>query len=288
MKKTILITMLLIIAMTSIVMANPITNLKFQIDGIPLDIPESYGTPFIDSASRTQIGVRFFSETLGHKIDWNSQTWTVTVDDEISIKIGDYKIYTSNGVVEIDSPAVLINGRTFLPLRFISEILGYEISYEGPKNSNNFHHTVNIITNNKENSTTQINEGYIDFGKDLRKDKVLEDFLKSKYGDSYTIYTNFTEIENPGPMSSILLIKSEFEGSDVWKLVVKKHNGNQETIEFLVKHIFGESAGSNIWNWLQDDDTSDANQWVKMSDNVEIYFDTDSATSGAVFYIKNI
>lgn len=121
-----------------------ITNVKISLNGTPLDIPTSYGYPFIDNQSRTIIPLRIISERLGHKVEWDNTTQTAIIDGEISIKIGEKAVKTPNGDVKMDTVAILKDSRTYVPLRFVVEALGYEVSYNGPNRANNYQHMVDI------------------------------------------------------------------------------------------------------------------------------------------------
>uniref|UniRef100_UPI00055015FA copper amine oxidase N-terminal domain-containing protein n=1 Tax=Alkaliphilus transvaalensis TaxID=114628 RepID=UPI00055015FA len=90
--------------------------------------------PFVDANSRTQVPVRFVSEALGAKVDWNSSQQKVTVvlnDREIILYIGDKNYLVNGASQEMDTEALLKEGRTFVPLRFVSEALGANVRWDG-------------------------------------------------------------------------------------------------------------------------------------------------------------
>ena len=89
--------------------------------------------PFIDKSSgRTLVPVRFISEALGFDVTYNEKTKEVTIrnnDTVVVIKIGS-KIATVNGKsVTLDVAPVIQNGRTFVPVRFISETMGFKVEW---------------------------------------------------------------------------------------------------------------------------------------------------------------
>ena len=89
--------------------------------------------PFIDkNSSRTLVPVRFVSEALGFNVAYSEKTKEVTIKNNktvIVIKIGS-KIATVNGKsVTLDVAPVIQNGRTFVPVRFISETMGFEVDW---------------------------------------------------------------------------------------------------------------------------------------------------------------
>ena len=121
-----------------------ITNVKISLNGVQLNIPSEYGYPFIDNQSRTIIPLRIISERLGHQVEWDNATQTAIIDGEISITIGEKVVKTPNGDIKMDTFAILKGDRTYVPLRFVVEALGYEVSYNGPNYSNGFQHMVDI------------------------------------------------------------------------------------------------------------------------------------------------
>ncbi|HNX29864.1 MAG TPA: stalk domain-containing protein [Syntrophomonadaceae bacterium] len=87
--------------------------------------------PYIDpDASRTMVPIRFVSEALGADVQWqpeNNQAKIVLDDQKILLTIGSKTVYVNGTAAETDSPAVIRDSRTFVPLRFISETLGAEV-----------------------------------------------------------------------------------------------------------------------------------------------------------------
>lgn len=83
---------------------------------------------------RTMLPIRVIAEKLGAKVEWFADTRTVkiTADGiEISLVIGD-SFATANGeTVKLDCPSYIDGGRTFLPLRFVSERLGADVKWDG-------------------------------------------------------------------------------------------------------------------------------------------------------------
>lgn len=73
--------------------------------------------------NRTMVPVRFVAEALGAKVAWDNNTKTAAIElngKKVSLTIGE----TAAGM---DTPAVISNGRTLVPIRYISETLGAEV-----------------------------------------------------------------------------------------------------------------------------------------------------------------
>lgn len=86
---------------------------------------------------RTMVPVRFISEALGLKVDWDGDSQTVFIGDsrEIEVKIGENKIKKSGNTIEIDAKAELKDSRAFVPLRAIAEMTGSKVAWDGNTNT---------------------------------------------------------------------------------------------------------------------------------------------------------
>ena len=85
--------------------------------------------------NRTMLPMRFVCEQgLGCTIDsWDEETLTATVSGygiTVVITIGEEYMLVDNVPVELDAPAELIEGSTFLPLRALGEAFGFGIGWD--------------------------------------------------------------------------------------------------------------------------------------------------------------
>ncbi|MDR2711583.1 MAG: copper amine oxidase N-terminal domain-containing protein [Clostridiales bacterium] len=88
--------------------------------------------------NRLLVPIRTISEATGAKVGWDGKTNTVTVyrkEDRLNLTIGSSVVSYNDITIPLDVAPILKNGRTFLPLRFISEWLGLQVNYEGSFNS---------------------------------------------------------------------------------------------------------------------------------------------------------
>ena len=93
-------------------------------------------TPAYIENGRTMVPLRFISEALGEKVDWKAYTKTVLIgDNKASLVIGEKEIEANGKKIAIDSPAVIKDARTFVPLRAISEILGAKVDWDASTRS---------------------------------------------------------------------------------------------------------------------------------------------------------
>ena len=94
--------------------------------------------PFIVNGS-TMIPLRGLLEEMGAEIGWNGQNKTVTVNNGINVitlQIWNYNVSVTNTkygdvVYSLLNPPIISDSRTFIPIRFVSEQLGYNVSWDG-------------------------------------------------------------------------------------------------------------------------------------------------------------
>lgn len=82
---------------------------------------------------RTMVPMRGIFERLGAQISWDDATKTVTGiknGTEIRIKIDDTNAMVDGETMVLDVPAMITEGRTLVPVRFVSESLGCQVSWD--------------------------------------------------------------------------------------------------------------------------------------------------------------
>ncbi|MCL2388617.1 MAG: copper amine oxidase N-terminal domain-containing protein [Defluviitaleaceae bacterium] len=83
--------------------------------------------PFIDAdTNRTMVPIRAIAEGLGAAVSWNDITRTVTIeleDNFVNITIG-------TPLPDGMGTAVIVHDRTFVPVRYVSEILGADVRWD--------------------------------------------------------------------------------------------------------------------------------------------------------------
>lgn len=88
--------------------------------------------------NRTFVPLRFAGERLGATVDWDNDTQTAIVEKDghkIEMPIGSSTYYLDGEAKTLDAPAELTpstngNSRTMVPVRFVSEALGYQVEWD--------------------------------------------------------------------------------------------------------------------------------------------------------------
>ncbi|HET8999380.1 MAG TPA: stalk domain-containing protein [bacterium] len=107
----------------------PAPYVKVFIDGqlVSLDVPPAI------AAGRVLVPLRGVFNRLGAVVTWDPATQMVLAargDTSISLRIGDTQASINGQPTLMDVPALLVDGRTMVPLRFISQALGAQVSWD--------------------------------------------------------------------------------------------------------------------------------------------------------------
>lgn len=109
-------------------------TIKLTVDSQQVVFPDAQ--PYLDSAHRTMVPIRFVTEAMGADVKWDSNTSTAVISKNgitVNITKGS-KTLTVNSAsgtsyVTMDTVAVVKDGRTFVPIRFVVEALGGFVDY---------------------------------------------------------------------------------------------------------------------------------------------------------------
>lgn len=117
-------------------------NVNIYINNNLQSIPEDMGRAYLDkNTNRVMVPIRYISENLGAQINFYQRKETNTsgiligaIDVLVELDINSTKAKLNLGgedsVVNLDSPAILYDGRTYVPIRFISETLGLNVDWK--------------------------------------------------------------------------------------------------------------------------------------------------------------
>lgn len=107
-------------------------DINILLNNIPLNRLDPQPEPPMLYQNRTLVPMRVIFENLGATVDWDGNTKTITAKKgniEIIIKPGEGSAIINGKTESLDVPALIYNDRTFVPLRFVSQALGYNVEW---------------------------------------------------------------------------------------------------------------------------------------------------------------
>lgn len=116
----------------------PDSSVHIQVNDQLVQFPDAQ--PFIDGNDRLQVPLRFVSESMGFNVYWKA------VGDEVKVSIikGSKTVSVQTGTstgavnghpVSLDTTSELINNRTYVPIRFVTESLGGAVNWDASTDS---------------------------------------------------------------------------------------------------------------------------------------------------------
>ncbi len=120
--------MLLSMGMATLAQTDKVT---VTLDGSEIAFPDAQ--PFVDVRNRTLVPIRFVSEAMGAQVEWENETETVVIykgQDMVRYTIGQPIAYLNGEMLVFDSFGILKEDRTFVPLRFIAEMLSCTVDWQ--------------------------------------------------------------------------------------------------------------------------------------------------------------
>lgn len=113
----------------------PVTEVTVTVDGQEVKFKNQ--DPVIIEG-RTLVPVRGVFEALGAEVEWIGETRQVSVkspDTEVLLTLDSNQYFVNGEAKYLDVPASLINDRTMVPVRAISESLGCKVEWDGNTNT---------------------------------------------------------------------------------------------------------------------------------------------------------
>lgn len=109
------------------------SEISINVNGARLEMDQP---PIIENG-RTLVPLRAVAEALGCNVEWDNTAKTASfVQGDVTavITVGENYILAGDGVYNeefpIDTPAVIKNSRTMIPLRALSECFGYDVKWD--------------------------------------------------------------------------------------------------------------------------------------------------------------
>lgn len=152
MRRSILISVLIIICMSIGVFADSDINIK--INGETVHYNNRSGYPFIDKNSRIQVPLGPTLEKLGATGAWDAKNKVATItrgDITVKATIGTSTILRNGTRIKNDTVSVIREGKTYVPIRAMLEAFGAEVGWDRANR------TVNISIESVSNKDLTLN-----------------------------------------------------------------------------------------------------------------------------------
>ena len=134
---TFLIASILTAGMSTAVFA---ADINVSVDGTPVQWTDA--TPFINEDNRTLVPLRPIANALGLTVTWDSAAKQAVFSDgsfdtifTIDSNICQFSSAFGEAHTEMDTEAVIANGRTYAPARYLAEAFGYTVGWDNASKS---------------------------------------------------------------------------------------------------------------------------------------------------------
>lgn len=143
-KRVVLVTMVGMLGVTSL-MANEVRT--------PIAMSGKVVAEGFSEQGVTYVPLRIVSEMLGAIVDWYTETKTIKISKGNTViiqKIGQDTVKVNDKTIKLESAALIKKDLTYVPLRFVSEILGATVDWDAE--------TKTVFINISEDSETPIKD----------------------------------------------------------------------------------------------------------------------------------
>ncbi len=158
------------------------------------NVLQSYDVMPVIENGRTLVPMRGIFEALGAEIAWDDSTKTVTGkkgDISVSLQIGNNVAKINGEDKTLDVAATIINSRTMVPVRFISEALGCKVEWIADTK------TV-VINSAKLKLAPLVSEVHRDVPKEFTKSNDLKDMLYFTYDEFADQEAQYAKVKEKG------------------------------------------------------------------------------------------
>ena len=288
--KTIIILTLVIMLLMPTINANAYTlvtenKIDIMVDGVIYPQEKGLGECHFDSNGRIQIPIRWLAGITNSNFEWDPETNRIVItkgDRTVEFTINSY-MYKDNGVEkEMDSYAYVRTPeyRTYLPIRFATEPLGYKVDYirnHGQVKESNKTHIVKLtytgkVEGEKEpvdtvNNTVKGVNLKTDFSKSEELQKLKSKFPKLILNEN-GVSAGFSD--NPNAVTPFIF--SNGGGNyDYFKLYFPYDPKNEAKYLEVLKYTleYSVEAGDVIFDRFEDMNTTLSNRNLSKADRAD-------------------
>jgi len=234
------------------------------VNGYKIKFPDT--EPYINTDGRTMVPVRFVSEKLGASVKWEEASQTVILkyaDKEIQMKVGSKEVRVNGETIALDTAAEKHEGRTMVPLRFVSEVLDSTVEWDANA------HSVRVTDAEYQAKIDSKKVALDPWGREYSKTwdqywMKLSDMEPTGFYEFYPISANKKYVQET--------IDWDFKSfGDEWAEHIQKYYAQHLNIDyrtisekaFIENHIEHTNHNSSFWESVARDRVKDYLKWVK-------------------------
>ena len=202
------------------------------VNGISKEIDPGKGTSPSIKEERTMIPIRALIETLGGSVGWESSENKITISfnsRNLEMWIAKKVIKVDNEEKDIDVAPVIVNGRTMIPVRFVTENLGCTVGWDDKTKEITITYVGEIPTIEPDIiKQSGIGEGLIEGKKYILNGKVLFE-------------------ESSDIIEAILSPDNQYVAYTYTKMEIKVYNIKDNSTVMIYEIPFSEAFGSSYY-----------------------------------------
>ena len=118
----------LLLAVLVLAASTALSTIQVQLNGQMM----TFSVPPTSVGGSTLVPLRGIFEALGARVDWEASTQKITAtrgNTMVMLWIGNANAQLNGQTIVLNTPAMILNGSTMVPLRFVSEALGAEVHW---------------------------------------------------------------------------------------------------------------------------------------------------------------
>lgn len=104
---------------------------------------------------RTFVPIRFIAENMGARVHWDKSTSLIEIvkdDVEIYMNLDSQEVIVNGQAFQMDTAPYLVQARTMVPVRFVSEFLGLDVGWQAEKRTVIINKPLTLYVNHQEAS----------------------------------------------------------------------------------------------------------------------------------------
>ena len=222
--------------------------IRVFIDNEEIHFTESDGTPFLDSNGRSQVPLRKTMESAGVNVSYDNASRLVSLSKDginINLTIGLPMVHVGDSIFRLNTVPVIIQSRTYVPLRFIFEQFGYEVEWNGAERSVNITQVTDSALKWSEPGPSH-SQGYttpLGFTAEylFSPEVAIDDFLLSANYVGYVAFASMTS-------DSVVINDTVSITYEIQKI---NPNGEGELMCRFVFDTFTGKLPDGTWTWLK-------------------------------------